>query len=44
MEAGRHSIRWDGSDDFGSELARGIYLFQLHLDNSMQTEKFVLVR
>lgn len=44
MEAGRHSIRWDGSDDFGSELARGIYLFQLHLDNSIQTEKFVLVR
>ena len=44
MQAGRHSIHWDGSDDFGSELAMGIYLFQLHLDNSMQTEKFILVK
>lgn len=44
MKAGRHSILWNGRDGLGNELAKGIYLFQLHVDNAIQMGRFVLVR
>jgi len=44
MNAGRHSIHWNGRDGFGNELAKGIYLFRMQAGNFKHIERFVLVR
>ena len=45
-EAGTYTIRWDGRDDNGRELASGIYLYRLHVGDGKQVEtrRLVLVR
>jgi len=45
-EAGTYTIRWDGRDDDGRELASGVYLFRLRTSDGKQVEtrKLVLVR
>ena len=45
-EAGAHTVRWDGRDDKGRELASGVYLYRLRTGDRQQVEtrKLVLVR
>ncbi|MBT4497672.1 MAG: T9SS type A sorting domain-containing protein [Gemmatimonadetes bacterium] len=45
-EAGTYTVRWDGRDDDGRELASGVYLYRLRTDEGqqMETQKLVLVR
>jgi len=42
--AGQHSVRWDGKDDFGKNVASGIYLYQLHAAGFSKSRKLVLLR
>jgi hypothetical protein len=38
FEAGRYSLPWDGSDDSGVQLARGVYFAQVRYANSKFTD------
>ena len=42
--AGSYTVRWDGRDSGGSELATGAYLYRLRVGKSEQTRKLLLVR
>lgn len=45
-EAGTHTVRWDGRDGDGRELASGVYLLNLRMGDRQQVEmrKLVLIR
>ena len=43
-EAGGYTLRWDGLDDDGRELASGVYLYRLEAGERVETRKMVLVR
>ena len=45
-EAGTYTVRWDGRDDNGRELASGVYLYRLRAGDRKQVEirKLLLVR
>ena len=45
-EAGTYTLRWDGRDKSGRELASGVYLYRLRTGDRQQvkTRKLVLVR
>ncbi len=44
QEAGNHTIRWEGKDDFGREAASGMYFARLESGNVVKTHKMVLLR
>jgi len=44
MKRGAYSITWNGTDDRGRELARGVYFCRLAAGNYRATEKVVLRR
>ena len=42
-------IKWDGLDDFGEKIGRGVYVYQLEVrspdgDSDRKTEKLVVLR
>jgi flagellar hook assembly protein FlgD len=44
QQAGRYLIMWDGRNEQGQALASGVYIYQLHAGNFVQTRRMVLVR
>lgn len=44
LPAGRHQFMWDGANDFGAQVASGIYLYRLKSDNFVSTRKLALVK
>lgn len=44
LEAGRHTLAWDGRSDGGGELPSGLYLARARAAGDVQTLKLVLVR
>ena len=44
QEAGNHTIRWEGKDNFGREAASGMYFARLESGNVVKTHKMVLLR
>ena len=45
-KAGTYTIRWDGRDNDGRELASGVYLYRLRASDGqqMETRKLALIR
>ncbi len=43
-EAGSYSLRWDGTNDAGHDLASGMYIYRLTTGNQVQTRKLMLLR
>jgi flagellar hook assembly protein FlgD len=44
-QTGIYALHWDGRDDFGRELASGIYLYRLRIGGEqVATRKLTLVR
>ncbi|MBI2503069.1 MAG: T9SS type A sorting domain-containing protein [Candidatus Latescibacteria bacterium] len=43
-EAGAYTVRWDGRDEQGHELASGVYLYRLQSGAQVETRKLVLAR
>jgi len=44
LEAGAHTVVWDGCDANGSRVASGIYLYRMEAEGFHQTKKMVLVK
>lgn len=44
MEAGSHTIFWDGRTDAGSPVTAGVYLYRLEAGSHGETRRMVLVR
>jgi hypothetical protein len=44
MNAGNHSIVWDGRDANGSEVSSGVYFVKLNTDNYTSTRKMLLTK
>ncbi len=42
--AGTYQIAWNGSNDKGTLLPAGVYLYQLQIDGSQQGDKILLIR
>jgi hypothetical protein len=43
-EAGTHSVRWNGKDAFGVEVASGVYIYQFKADDFTQVKRMLLIR
>ncbi len=44
LEAGSHTVRWDGRDDEGRPVASGVYLYRLRSDGHVATRKLLLLK
>ncbi len=42
--AGEYEIAWDGTDEYGIDVAAGVYLYRLGLGELEETRKMILVR
>ncbi|NKB65641.1 MAG: T9SS type A sorting domain-containing protein [Candidatus Latescibacteria bacterium] len=42
--AGTYTVRWDGRDEAGRELASGLYLYRLQAGGQVKTRKLLLLR
>lgn len=43
LDAGRHSLIWDGRDDHGRRLASGVYLYRLRAGSFHDAQRLVLM-
>jgi hypothetical protein len=43
-KAGMYTVRWDGRDDTGKELASGVFLYQMRAGKQVNTRKLLLLR
>lgn len=44
MDPGTHALHWDGTDDRGSPLPSGIYIYRLQVGEDRSTRKMLLAR
>jgi hypothetical protein len=44
LDAGNHSVTWEGRDDFGGRVAPGVYWYRLEAGGAIRTRKMVLLR
>jgi len=44
QNAGFKSIQWNATNDAGSPLSAGLYLYKIQADNFVQTRKMVLLK
>lgn len=44
LDAGLHSISWDGTNDYGEKVASGMYIYRITSGSFVQTRKMVLLR
>ncbi|MHB9030133.1 MAG: FlgD immunoglobulin-like domain containing protein [Candidatus Latescibacterota bacterium] len=44
LDAGRHTVRWDGTDDRGKKVSSGIYLYRVSKEGSVAKEKMMFLK
>ena len=44
LEPGHHSISWDGRDDFGRQVAAGLYIYRLETPSTSLARKMLLLK
>jgi hypothetical protein len=37
-------VFWDGTDEYGTDVAAGVYLYRLRVGEAEETRKMILVR
>ncbi len=40
MDAGFHSVVWDGMDEYGKQVASGIYMYRMSVGDFSQVHRF----
>ena len=43
-EPGRYSVSWDATNDFGSPIASGMYIFKIHAKDFVSIKKMLLMK
>ena len=41
--AGEHEVAWDGTDEYGIDVAAGVYLYRLRSGELEETRKMILL-
>ena len=44
MDAGFHSVVWDGTDEFGKQVASGIYIYRMSVADFAQVQRMMLLK
>jgi flagellar hook assembly protein FlgD len=44
QEAGFRSVMWNATDSFGKPVSAGVYLYQMHASEFVQTRKMILLK
>jgi len=44
VPAGRYKVTWDGTNDFGRQVASGVYLYKLKTNKVQKVKKMILLR
>ena len=44
QDPGYRSIIWDATNDYGKPVSAGVYLYQIHAGEYLQTKKMVLLK
>ncbi|MFZ5428577.1 MAG: FlgD immunoglobulin-like domain containing protein, partial [Thermodesulfobacteriota bacterium] len=44
LSAGRHTVRWDATNDAGLKVASGMYVYQLEVNGFTQSHKMLLLK
>jgi hypothetical protein len=44
IEAGYHNVEWDGRNEFGAQVASGIYLYHFSADSYHKVQKMILMK
>jgi hypothetical protein len=44
LPMGFHSVLWDATNSFGKPVSAGVYLYQIHAGEFVQTKKMVLLK
>ena len=44
LDAGYHTIQWDGKNNFGTSVPSGIYIYQLESDHILLNKKMILMK
>jgi Flagellar hook capping protein len=44
MNAGFHSITWNGTNNYGAQVSAGMYFYQLRTSDFVKTKKMVLLK
>ena len=44
IDAGEHSIIWNGQDENGREVGSGIYLYIMRMEDFSQTQRMILMK
>ncbi len=44
MDAGFHSVVWDGTDEFGKQVASGIYIYRMSVADFTRVQRMMLLK
>ncbi len=44
QETGKYSVRWDGRNAYGQQVASGIYIYRLKADGFVKSRKMMLIK
>ncbi|KAA3598076.1 MAG: T9SS C-terminal target domain-containing protein [Calditrichaeota bacterium] len=44
QNAGSHSIKWNGTDENGSQVSSGVYLYELNVDGNVEAKKMNFIK
>ncbi len=44
IQEGRHSVNWNETDEFGKQVASGVYFYKLSTPDFSQTKKMLLLK
>ena len=44
MDAGFHSVVWDGTDEFGKQVASGIYIYRMSVGDITKVQRMMLLK